>query len=355
MAKSEEILVEKKRAHLGFSSETRKQLTTRKIDVAELEKYYVALNDFKEPSESELIKGPSQFRQHPNYNVEKYFAASAGWGVPAIPWEIVRPAFVWKLKFVIDEFVSKQVGSEKKTEEKEKVETKKPDSVKGKSLAKITFVKPVPYNIKDSSEYILRRASEFEGFPFTWQRLCELLVSPTQHYSKVEKFLRALEKVISVVTAVTEWGKRITGEWEVPSSNDSRNIENRFFGRVDELDGVEQGAWKKDFPSIGITNDTQPIDMSRKRKGELDSPNAKSNQSEENSPVKEVDSKKSKVEPLENEKGTDENQTAAEISKEEKEGESSEVETKKTEESSPKKEVDQKDEVKRTTEKESDA
>jgi len=36
------------------------------------------------------------------------------------------------------------------------------------------------------------------------QRLCELLCYPEQHYKRIDKFLHALEKNISVVTTVDE-------------------------------------------------------------------------------------------------------------------------------------------------------
>jgi len=34
--------------------------------------------------------------------------------------------------------------------------------------------------------------------PFTIQRLCELLVDPSKHYKTMEKFMRAIEKVINM-------------------------------------------------------------------------------------------------------------------------------------------------------------
>jgi len=34
--------------------------------------------------------------------------------------------------------------------------------------------------------------------PFTIQRLCELLVDPMKHYKTLEKFMRAVEKVIEI-------------------------------------------------------------------------------------------------------------------------------------------------------------
>lgn len=43
--------------------------------------------------------------------------------------------------------------------------------------------------------------------PFTMQRLCELVCFPRKHYKKIDKFLRAIEKNILVVTTVGEDGR----------------------------------------------------------------------------------------------------------------------------------------------------
>jgi len=58
-------------------------------------------------------------------------------------------------------------------------------------------------------------AATLTGIPFTFQRLCELLTSPSKHYKRTEKFLRAVEKNINVVTTVTLNGERVTGTDEI--------------------------------------------------------------------------------------------------------------------------------------------
>lgn len=40
------------------------------------------------------------------------------------------------------------------------------------------------------------RFDHFQAAPFTIQRLCELLTDPKKHYSRLDKFMRALEKNI---------------------------------------------------------------------------------------------------------------------------------------------------------------
>lgn len=43
---------------------------------------------------------------------------------------------------------------------------------------------------------LLERLEMFNAAPFTIQRLCELLTDPRKQYSRIDKFMRALEKNI---------------------------------------------------------------------------------------------------------------------------------------------------------------
>lgn len=43
--------------------------------------------------------------------------------------------------------------------------------------------------------------------PFTIQRLCELILSPRAHYRRTDKFMRGLNKCVSVVTTIDNEGK----------------------------------------------------------------------------------------------------------------------------------------------------
>ncbi|KRX88504.1 Serine/threonine-protein phosphatase 4 regulatory subunit 2, partial [Trichinella pseudospiralis] len=55
---------------------------------------------------------------------------------------------------------------------------------------------------------IVQRMQDFDGVPFTIQRICELLLNPARNYKRVDKFLRALEKCVYVVTTVDANGER---------------------------------------------------------------------------------------------------------------------------------------------------
>lgn len=52
------------------------------------------------------------------------------------------------------------------------------------------------FNFETMKSTLLERLELFHAAPFTVQRLCELLIDPKKHYSRLDKFMRALEKNI---------------------------------------------------------------------------------------------------------------------------------------------------------------
>lgn len=53
-----------------------------------------------------------------------------------------------------------------------------------------------PFNYETMKASLLERLDLFHSAPFTVQRLCELLIEPRKQYSRVDKYMRALEKNI---------------------------------------------------------------------------------------------------------------------------------------------------------------
>ena len=51
-------------------------------------------------------------------------------------------------------------------------------------------------------EKVFQQLDCFAGIPFTVQRLCELLTAPRKHYKRTDKFMRALEKNMLIVSCV---------------------------------------------------------------------------------------------------------------------------------------------------------
>lgn len=63
-----------------------------------------------------------------------------------------------------------------------------------------------PFNYESMKSALLERLELFSAAPFTVQRLCELLTDPRKQYSRIDKFMRALEKNI-----LGKFGDRETG------------------------------------------------------------------------------------------------------------------------------------------------
>ncbi|XP_016949114.3 serine/threonine-protein phosphatase 4 regulatory subunit 2-like [Drosophila biarmipes] len=55
-----------------------------------------------------------------------------------------------------------------------------------------------PFNFEGTMYALLWRLDRIDETPYTFQRLCELLTEPQKHYSRIDKFMRAVEKVIVV-------------------------------------------------------------------------------------------------------------------------------------------------------------
>ena len=47
---------------------------------------------------------------------------------------------------------------------------------------------------------VFEQLESFAGIPFTIQRIAELLTTPKRHYRRTDKFMRALEKNMLVVS-----------------------------------------------------------------------------------------------------------------------------------------------------------
>ncbi|XP_037724200.1 serine/threonine-protein phosphatase 4 regulatory subunit 2 [Drosophila subpulchrella] len=69
-----------------------------------------------------------------------------------------------------------------------------------------------PFNYETMKSSLLERLDLFNAAPFTIQRLCELLIDPRKQYSRIDKFMRALEKNILVVSTIEPGRKRTESE-----------------------------------------------------------------------------------------------------------------------------------------------
>uniref|UniRef100_U5EPQ0 Putative serine/threonine-protein phosphatase 4 regulatory subunit 2 n=1 Tax=Corethrella appendiculata TaxID=1370023 RepID=U5EPQ0_9DIPT len=78
-----------------------------------------------------------------------------------------------------------------------------------------------PFNYEVMKRTLLERLDAFNSAPFTVQRICELLTEPRKQYSRIDKFMRAVEKNILVVSTQEPGRRRSDSENENGDSLDS--------------------------------------------------------------------------------------------------------------------------------------
>lgn len=59
-----------------------------------------------------------------------------------------------------------------------------------------------PFHYGDQKSEIMKSFDWFYAAPFTIQRLCELLLEPSKHYRRTDKFMRGIEKNVLVVSTI---------------------------------------------------------------------------------------------------------------------------------------------------------
>ncbi|XP_022205996.2 serine/threonine-protein phosphatase 4 regulatory subunit 2 [Nilaparvata lugens] len=115
-----------------------------------------------------------------------------------------------------------------------------------------------PFNYERMKTSLLERLDNFHNAPFTVQRICELLTSPRKHYGRVDKFMRAIEKTILVVsTREPGFAKRSESDETVLSVNgvpENRDHETAGDNRVNlPHDGIASNN-ATCSPSITVEN-----------------------------------------------------------------------------------------------------
>lgn len=155
--------------------------------------------------------------------LEEYLCWVAKTGDPVYQWSLIKTLFREKLTRVMTEFY---------------------ESCPTLELAPCPNVNH--FNYDNMKTTLLDRLESFANAPFTVQRICELLTAPRKEYNRVDKFMRAIEKNILVVST------REPG----PIARRSENGDNMVNGSVDEdapatqpTQDVEMEYWEKDCPS----------------------------------------------------------------------------------------------------------
>lgn len=177
-----------------------------------LEEVLQALDEFQKVRPSEIPR-----------ELEDYLCWVAKTGDPVYQWSLIKTLFREKLTRVMTEFF---------------------ESCPTLDLAPCPNVEHFNYDMMKSN--LLERLESFANAPFTVQRICELLTAPRKEYNRVDKFMRAIEKNILVVST------REPG----PITRRNENGDGMVNGSVDEdpsvtqpPQDVEMEYWEKDCSS----------------------------------------------------------------------------------------------------------
>lgn len=111
--------------------------------------------------------------------LEEYLQHVAKTGDTVFPWHRIRYFLRHMLATVMNEFY---------------------ENCGGEDMSECGNIPAFSYTT--TRDKLLHHFDTFTGAPFTIQRLCEIMVDPTRHYKRTDKFLRGLEKNVLVVSII---------------------------------------------------------------------------------------------------------------------------------------------------------
>lgn len=166
------------------------------------------------------------YKQQVPVELEEYLRYVAKTGNTLFQWTLVKPFIREKILNVIAEFAEQSAVSDIPP-----------------------YPNVDPFNYEAMKNMLLERFDTFNGPPFTIQRLCELLSCPRKEYNRVDKFMRAVEKNILVVSTCELRTKReevivngVPDRWENGKDSDI-NIDlvdkNNIIADTNVLNGNE--------------------------------------------------------------------------------------------------------------------
>ncbi|CAC5420111.1 PPP4R2 [Mytilus coruscus] len=161
-------------------------------------------------NKEDILDALNEFEKKPCTEIppllEQYLQQVAKTGKTLFPWHQLKKLFVAKVDLVMTQF--------KETSPTDLLQT-------------TPNIEPVKYD--EMRKRILSLMDEFQGAPFTVQRLCELINEPKRHYKRCDKFLRGIEKNVSVVTTIDPFGRKIVSESQAMVNGlDSNGINEAF-------------------------------------------------------------------------------------------------------------------------------
>lgn len=107
------------------------------------------------------------------------------------------------------------------------------------------------FNYNTMKSNLLERLEAFANAPFTVQRICELLTAPRKEYNRIDKFMRAIEKNILVVSTRepgTPGRRNENGEGMVNGSVDEEGLLGQTAAAAQDVEMVD--SWVKDCSAV---------------------------------------------------------------------------------------------------------
>lgn len=169
----------------------------------------------------------NRFEKSPNYQkipniLERYMVYVAKTGSSNFPWTKIKPLFRAKLESVIMDFSN--VSPAEEIPAAPNVDVFSFVSIRGK---------------------VFEQLDAFAGIPFTVQRLAELLTAPRRHYKRTDKFMRALEKNMLIVSTVEARAENNNGE-DLPRTSYLMNGEYLSNGNLSKDTNGNKGPGQGD-------------------------------------------------------------------------------------------------------------
>lgn len=131
-------------------------------------------------------------------NLENFIEYVSKTGTYIFPWSLVKKLFLKKLTNIVNNLQScMSLSTSDLNVSSSSTYTSNQNTANDANSIQL---------IKDR---IFERMRSFNNAPFTIQRICELLLKPNNHYNRIDKYLRGLEKCVMVVTTVDPSGNKI--------------------------------------------------------------------------------------------------------------------------------------------------
>ncbi|KAL3266069.1 hypothetical protein HHI36_010256 [Cryptolaemus montrouzieri] len=160
--------------------------------------------------------------------LEEYLCFVAKTGDPVYQWSSIKHLFKEKLISVVNEFYE---------------------------ACPLIDIPPCPnveiFNYDTMKSFILEKLETFAAAPFTVQRICELLTTPRKEYNRIDKFMRALEKNILVVSTIEPGCKNAENGESIVNGLESEHLpeSSNCSSEINVVEMEESPVWQRNEPT----------------------------------------------------------------------------------------------------------